>query len=98
MLTAAASLALAACGGSGGTAAGRRQQRQRGGGGEEVAVTLITKTRTNPFFIAMQKGAKEAGEKNNVTLTIAAGKADGDERRPDRRRSRTPSPAATRAS
>ena len=33
-----------------------------GGGGKTVAVTLITKTATNPFFIAMQKGAKEAGE------------------------------------
>ena len=33
-----------------------------GGGDEEVAVTLITKTSTNPFFIAMQKGAEEAGQ------------------------------------
>ena len=40
---------------------------------------MITKTSTNPFFIAMQKGAKEAGKANNVTVTTAAGKADGDE-------------------
>jgi fructose transport system substrate-binding protein len=39
---------------------------------------LITKTSTNPFFIAMQEGAKAAGEKNGVTITTAAGKADGD--------------------
>ena len=50
-----------------------------GGGGEEVAVTLITKTSTNPFFIAMQKGAEEAGKANNVSITTAAGKEDGDE-------------------
>jgi fructose transport system substrate-binding protein len=40
---------------------------------------LITKTSTNPFFIAMQKGAEEAGKANNVTITTVAGKADGDE-------------------
>ena len=50
-----------------------------GGGAETVAVTLITKTSTNPFFIAMQKGAEEAGKANNVTITTAAGKEDGDE-------------------
>jgi fructose transport system substrate-binding protein len=33
----------------------------------------------NEFFIAMQNGAKEAAAKSNVDLTIAAGKADGDE-------------------
>lgn len=50
-----------------------------GGGGDPIAVTLITKTSTNPFFIAMQKGAEEAGKANNVTITTAAGKEDGDE-------------------
>ena len=74
-LTSAAALTLAACGGSAepsGTSSG-------GGGNEQLAVTLITKTSTNPFFIAMQNGAKEAGKANNVTVTTAAGKADGDE-------------------
>ena len=47
--------------------------------GDTVAVTLITKDSVNPFFIAMQEGAKAAAEKDNVTLTLAAGKADGDE-------------------
>ncbi len=46
---------------------------------EEIAVTLITKDSVNPFWIAMQNGAKQAAEANNVDLTIAAGKADGDE-------------------
>ncbi len=50
-----------------------------GGGDEKIAVTLITKTSTNPFFIAMQKGAEEAGKANNVSITTAAGKEDGDE-------------------
>ncbi len=50
-----------------------------GGGGEQIAVTLITKTATNPFFISMQKGAEEAGKTNNVKITTAAGKEDGDE-------------------
>ena len=44
-----------------------------------VAVTLITKTATNPFFIAMQQGAEQAGKDNNVKVTTVAGKADGDE-------------------
>jgi fructose transport system substrate-binding protein len=69
---------LSACGGSsgGGTAAG---SDSGSGGGDKVAVSLITKDSTNPFFVAMQKGAKADAEKNNVDLTIAAGKEDGDE-------------------
>jgi len=47
--------------------------------GDTVAVTLITKDSVNPFFVAMQEGAKAAAEKDNVTLTLAAGKEDGDE-------------------
>ena len=76
-LTAAASLMFAACGGGG---TGEPGGEATGGqAGEPVAVTLITKTSTNPFFITMQKGAEEAGKANNVTITTAAGKADGDE-------------------
>ncbi|WP_344804863.1 substrate-binding domain-containing protein [Microlunatus ginsengisoli] len=44
-----------------------------------MSVTLITKTSTNPFFIAMQQGAEQAGKDNNVKVTTVAGKADGDE-------------------
>jgi fructose transport system substrate-binding protein len=77
-LSSAAALALAACGG-GGAEPGGEATGGGGGGDEEVAVTLITKTSTNPFFIAMQKGAEEAGEANNVSITTAAGKEDGDE-------------------
>jgi fructose transport system substrate-binding protein len=77
-LTAVASLTFAACGG--GDTGGAGSEGSPGGqGGEEIAVTLITKTSTNPFFIAMQKGAEEAGKANNVSITTAAGKEDGDE-------------------
>jgi fructose transport system substrate-binding protein len=71
-----AALALSACGGGGAAPGG---ETGGGGGDAPIAVTLITKTSTNPFFIAMQKGAEEAGKANNVTITTAAGKADGDE-------------------
>ncbi|HEX8487534.1 MAG TPA: substrate-binding domain-containing protein [Propionibacteriaceae bacterium] len=77
-LTAVLSLALAGCGGDtgGGTSAGG----QAVGTDDPVAVTLITKDSTNPFWIAMQKGAQEAAAKEkDVKITIAAGKKDGDE-------------------
>lgn len=68
-LVSAASLLLTACGSGG----------DSGGGGDKVAVTLITKNSSNPFFVTMQKGAKEAGSKEGVSVTTAAGKEDGDE-------------------
>ena len=76
--SAAAALLLSACGG-GDTGTPEPGSSEPAGGDEEVAVTLITKTATNPFFIAMQKGAEEAGKANNVSITTAAGKEDGDE-------------------
>jgi len=68
--------ALAACGsdddgGSSGSSSG--------GGGGDVAVSLITKDSVNPFFVAMQEGAKTAAKEQGVDLTIGAGKEDGDE-------------------
>ncbi|MEI8411653.1 MULTISPECIES: substrate-binding domain-containing protein [unclassified Kribbella] len=62
-------LALAACG----------SDDQSASSTDKVGVSLITKDSTNPFFVAMQKGAKEDAAKNNVELTVASGKADGDE-------------------
>ena len=44
-----------------------------------VAVSLITKDSTNPFFVAMQGGAKAAAAKLGVKITIASGKAEGDD-------------------
>lgn len=66
-LAGAAALSLAACGGSGGS------------GGGKVGVSLIVKTSTNPYFVAMQNGAKQSAAKDGIKLTLAAGKADGDE-------------------
>ena len=71
---------------------------RRRGSDDAVGVSLIVKTTTNPFFVAMQDGAEAAAEKLGVELTLAAGKEDGDEDTPDPGRSRTPSPRATPAS
>jgi fructose transport system substrate-binding protein len=46
---------------------------------EPVKVTLITKDSTNPFFVAMQEGAKEAAAAQGVELTVASGKEEGDD-------------------
>jgi fructose transport system substrate-binding protein len=46
--------------------------------GKRVGVTLILKTLTNPYFVSMQKDAAAAAKKDNVSLTVAAGKQDGD--------------------
>jgi len=75
VLAAAASLTLSACGGSAEPGA----SDSGGGGGKATAVTLITKTSTNPFFLAMKKGAEDEAAKDNVSLTYAAGSEDGDE-------------------
>src|SRR4051812_6941821 len=49
------------------------------GGQASVGISLITKDSTNPFFVAMQKGAKADATKNNVKLTVASGKQEGDD-------------------
>lgn len=46
---------------------------------KNVAVSLITKDSTNPFFVAMQGGAKQAAKKLGVKITIASGKSEGDD-------------------
>lgn len=51
-----------------------------GGSSEEtIGVSLIVKTTTNPFFVAMQEGAEAAAAEEGVELTFAAGTEDGDE-------------------
>ena len=69
------SVTLSACAGS----ASPSSNQSGGGSGGKVAVTLITKTSTNPFFLTMKKGAEEEAAKDGVTLTYAAGAYDGDE-------------------
>jgi len=63
--TALATTSLAACGGGSGS-------------GGDSGVALITKTDTNPFFVAMQEGASKAAKDNGLDLTTGAGKEDGD--------------------
>src|SRR5512139_2059731 len=70
-LTAAAALALSGCASSGGSGEAAAD--------DAVGVSLIVKTTSNPFFVAMQDGAEAAAEKLGVELTLAAGKEDGDE-------------------
>lgn len=62
-------LSLAACGS--GSGAGSSS-------GGKVKVGLITKTDTNPYFVKMKEGAEQAAKSENVELTTAAGKFDGD--------------------
>ena len=83
---ATAAIAVAACGsssksgsGSGSTAAGAVTTKAGAASGEKIAVSLITKDSTNPFFVAMQAGAKKAGAASGVDITIASGKAEGDD-------------------
>ncbi|MGB3730379.1 substrate-binding domain-containing protein [Microbacterium sp.] len=48
------------------------------GPNDKVGVTLIVKTTTNPYFVSMEEAAKADAAKANVSLTLAAGKKDGD--------------------
>lgn len=73
-----AMLALAACGGNQDTG-GTSGSGGGGGGGEDIAVSLITKDSTNPFFVAMQEGAKQAADEQGINITIASGKEEGDD-------------------
>ena len=84
-LALASTIGLAACGSSTKTAAttvapaAGATTAAPAAAGKKIAVTLITKDSTNAFFVAMQKGAKEAGTKYGVDITIASGKAEGDD-------------------
>jgi fructose transport system substrate-binding protein len=57
---------LAACGGA--------SKRNDG----PINVALIIKNTTNPFFVALQNGAKKEAAAKGISLTVAAGKEDGD--------------------
>ncbi len=68
---AAGALVLAGCGSSSGG--------EPAGADEAIGVSLITKTDSNPFFVAMREGAQEAAAEEGVDLTLAAGTSDADE-------------------
>ncbi len=70
-------LGAAACGSDDGSSDGG--SGSAAGADETVGIALITKDSSNPFFVAMQEGAKADAEKNNVELTIASGKQEGDD-------------------
>ena len=74
-----AMLALAACGGDDSSSTGSGGGGDGGGGDEEIAISLITKDSTNPFFVAMQEGAKQAAADKGIEITIASGKEEGDD-------------------
>jgi fructose transport system substrate-binding protein len=48
------------------------------GSGDKVAVSLITKDQSNPFFVAMIKGATAKAESLGVELTVSSGKDESD--------------------
>jgi fructose transport system substrate-binding protein len=57
---------MAACGGA---------SKQNDG---PIKVALIIKTTTNPFFVAIQNGAQKEAAAHGISLTVTAGKQDGD--------------------
>lgn len=72
----AGSLALAACSSS--SSGGPTGGSSGGSTSQKVGVSLILKTLSNPYFVSMEKDAKTEAAKDNVNLTVAAGKQDGD--------------------
>jgi fructose transport system substrate-binding protein len=72
-------LVLAACGsGSSSSSSNSAGGSSGGSSGGKVGVSLILKTLSNPYFVSMQKDAQTQAGKDNVNLTVAAGKTDGD--------------------
>jgi fructose transport system substrate-binding protein len=49
-----------------------------GGNGDKTGVSLILKTQSNPYFIAMKQAAQAEADKTGVHLSVATGLADGD--------------------
>jgi len=76
-LVAACSIAVLAAFGMTGCSANTSGSGSGGSSGE-VGISLIVKTTTNPYFVAMDDAAKAAATKDGVKLTLAAGKKDGD--------------------
>jgi len=72
-MTLVLALLAAACGSSNDEVLGASE------GGGDVSVSLITKDSTNPFFVAMQEGAKEKAAELGVDLTVGSGQSEGDD-------------------
>lgn len=78
---ACAALALTACtaGTPAATPGAPAAQSGSTGADEPVNVTLILKDLVNPFFVALEEGARKQAAKDNVKVTVEAGSRDGDE-------------------
>ncbi len=77
-LVAAISMGAAACGGSSGGSESADSSAGASTSGSDVGVTLILKNTSNPFFVNMSEQAQAEADTIGVTLTVAAGKEDGD--------------------
>jgi len=49
-----------------------------GGNDGKTGVSLILKTQTNPYFVAMKQSAQAQADKSGAHLSVATGNADGD--------------------
>lgn len=79
LLAALAAMAMlaAACGDDGDdTDAGSGDGEAASG---DVTVSLITKDSTNPFFVAMQEGAREKADELGIEVVVGSGQAEGDD-------------------
>ncbi|GDY33253.1 substrate-binding domain-containing protein [Gandjariella thermophila] len=80
---AARGLAVAAAGALALAAAGCTSQKvggsdTAGGGGGKIKIGLVTKTDSNPYFVALRESAKAEADKQGAELIALAGKFDGD--------------------
>jgi fructose transport system substrate-binding protein len=76
--TAAAATGGTTAAATGGTTAAATGGTTAAATGGTVGVSLILKNLSNAFFVSMQKSAEAEASKIGVTLTVAAGKEDGD--------------------
>lgn len=50
-----------------------KEEAEASNNGEDINVALVMKTLTNPFFIEMEKGARQAKEEFNINLIVKTG-------------------------
>jgi fructose transport system substrate-binding protein len=68
---------LAACGGSS-SSSSSSSSGGAAASGDKVAVALILKNFSNPFFVSMKDSATKEAASAGVNLTVSAGQKDGD--------------------
>src|SRR5258708_7682861 len=72
-LVGVAALAIAGCGSSSSSSSSSTGSSASSSSGSSVKVALILKTFSNPYFVAMEKQAKEDAAKLGVSLDVSAG-------------------------